>query len=88
MPFADISSKQAAYGRTWFDAPEAGDYLLRVGGSPNPQIVWLNGQKVWQAPREHGYHPDADTVPVRMEKGRNEIVVISNFMIFVGVARP
>ena len=87
MPFLDENSKEAAYGRTCFEAPEAGDYELRVGGSPL-QIVWVNGKKVWESKRIHGYHPDTDFVTVPMNKGRNEIVVINNFMIFIGVAKP
>jgi lysophospholipase L1-like esterase len=85
MPFDDVNPKQAAYGRTRFEAPAAGDYLLRVGGSPNPQLVWLNGEKVWEGKGSHGYHPDADTIPIRMKQGANEVVVASSFMVFVGV---
>ena len=85
MPFLDRNSKQAAYGRTYYDTKKAGKYELQVGGSPSPQIVWLNGQQVWKSKRPHGYHPNADRVTVVMKRGRNEIIVISNFMIFVGV---
>ncbi len=87
MPHSDAKQKQDTYyGRTYFHAPEAGDYELRLGGS-TPQILWLNGKKVWEAPGLHGYHPDADFVPVRMKKGRNEIVALSNFLVYVGVGR-
>ena len=85
MPFLDRDPKQAAYGRTYCDAKSAGKYELQVGGSPSPQIVWLNGEQVWKSSRPHGYHPNADRVVVHMKKGRNEIVVVSNFMIFLGV---
>ena len=30
-------------------------------------------------------HPNADRLVVTMKKGRNKIVVVSNFMIFVGI---
>ena len=87
MPFDDVNPKQAAYGRTVYDAVEAGDCDLLIGGSPNPMVVWLNGKQVWRATKPHGYHPDGDRIAVRMEKGRNEIVGVSNFMLFVGVAK-
>lgn len=85
MPFPDHNSKQAAYGRSYYDAEQAGNYELQIGGSPSPQIVWLNGKQVWKSKRPHGYHPNADRIQVEMKKGRNEIIVISNFMIFVGI---
>lgn len=85
MPFDDANPNQVAYGRTWFDAPRAGDYELQVGGSPAPQIVWINGARVWDGRRNNGYHPNVDRLPVTLKKGRNEIVVASNFMLFVGV---
>ncbi|OPZ30375.1 MAG: GDSL-like Lipase/Acylhydrolase [Lentisphaerae bacterium ADurb.BinA184] len=85
MPFDDVNPKQYAYGRTGFDAPTAGDYELQVGGSPNPQVVWVNGVKVWEGRRANGYHPNADRVTVTLRQGRNEIVGVSNFMLFVGV---
>lgn len=85
MPFDDVNLKEFAYGRTSFDAPEAGEYELQVGGSPNPQLVWVNGVRVWQGRRSNGYHPNADRVTVRLHKGKNEIIGASNFMLFVGV---
>lgn len=65
--------------------PAAGDYELQIGGSRNPQTGWVNGVKVWEGRRNNGFHPNADRVVVRMNKGRNEIVGTSNFMRFVGV---
>ena len=85
MPFDDRNTEQCAYGRTYYVAATAGKHELQVGGSPSPQIVWLNGVKVWQSERPHGYHPNADRVVVDMKKGTNEIVGVSNFMLFVGV---
>lgn len=85
MPFDDANPKEYAYGRTTFEALAAGDYELRIGGSPNPQIVWVNGNKVWQGRRNNGFHPNADRVTVRLNAGRNEFVVASNFMLFLGV---
>ncbi len=85
MPFDDVNRKEYAFGRTGFDAPEAGDYELQVGGSPNPQAVWVNGVKVWEGKRNNRYHPNADRVTVMFNNGRNEIIGASNFMLFVGV---
>ncbi len=85
MPFLDRDAKQVAYGRAYYEAETSGEYELQVGGSPAPQIVWINGEKVWQSNRPHGYHPNADRLVVKLKKGRNEIIGVSNFMLFVGV---
>jgi hypothetical protein len=87
MPFDDASRTNAAFGRTHFDASRAGDYELQVGGSPAPQIVWVNGVKVWEGRRSNGYHPNADRVTVTLKAGRNEIVAASNFMVFIGIGQ-
>jgi lysophospholipase L1-like esterase len=87
MPFDDNNPKEYAYGRTWFEAPAAGDYELQFGGSRNPQVIWVNGVKVWEGRRNNGFHPNADRIIVKMNKGRNEIVGTSNFMLFVGVKK-
>ena len=87
MPFALGKPKQPAiaYGRTYYHAKKAGKYELQIGGS-RPLVVWLNGKKVWTARRVFpGYHPDAHRITVEMKPGRNEIIVISNFMAFIGV---
>lgn len=86
-PFDAANPEEYAYGRTAFEAPAAGDYELRIGGSPTPQIVWVNGVNVWEGRRNNGYHSNADRVTVRMNAGRNEILVASNFMMFLGVHR-
>ena len=85
MPFDDANPKACAYGRACFDAPRAGDYELQVGGSPNPQIIWINGVKVWQSRRAIGYHHNTDRLIVTLKAGRNEIIGVSNFMLFVGI---
>lgn len=85
MPFDDDNPKEYAYGRTWFNAPEAGDYELQLGGLRNPHTVWVNGVKVREGRRNNGFHPNADRLVVKMNKGRNEIVGTNNFMLFVGV---
>ncbi len=84
MPFKDSNTGEAAYGRTFYDATAAGPVELRIGGSTNPQMVWLNGELVWKG-GARGYHPDAARTTVKMKKGRNEIVVVSNFMVFIGI---
>ncbi len=89
MPFALGKPKQPAiaYGRTYYHAKKAetgNRYELQIGGS-RPLVVWLNGKKVWTGGRPHGYHPDADRITVEMKPGRNEIIVVSNFMAFIGV---
>lgn len=86
MPFAleKAPANSVAYGRTFYTSAKGGAADLRVGGAP-PLWVWLNGVKVWQDRGAHGYHPNADTVAITLKPGKNEIVVISNYMAFVGV---
>lgn len=85
MPHSDAEKEHPVrYGRTYYDAPSAGLYELRLGGSA-PLLIWLNGRKAWESQVFHGFHPDADRMPVRMKKGRNEIVAASRFLVFVGV---
>lgn len=85
MPFGGRSNDQIAFGRTFFDAPEDGVWRLEVGGSQKPLAVWINGTKVWESTRRHGYHPNADRFPVELKKGKNEIIVVSNYMTFLGL---
>jgi lysophospholipase L1-like esterase len=85
MPFADPNNKQVAYGRTCYVAKAAGKHELQVGGSYAPQMVWLNGKKVWESRRPHGFHPNADRLIVDMHAGENEIIAVSNFIIFIRV---
>ena len=88
MPFAPDKPAEgmAAYGRTHYKAAKAGKTEMRVGGSP-PQVVWLNGKEVWRQTKSHGYHPNCDSVDIDLRAGDNEIVVLSNYMAFVGI-RP
>ena len=86
MPFDGLPSKdQVAFGRSYFEAPAAGVWRMEVGGSPKPLIVWVNGQKVWSSSRLHGYHPNVDRFPVKLVAGKNEIIVVSRYMTFVGL---
>lgn len=88
MPFDGFPSKdQVAFGRTSFEAPQAGSYRMEVGGSTKPLIVWFNGSKVWSSSRRHGYHPNADRFVVEVQAGKNEIIVVSRYMTFVGLYR-
>ena len=86
MPFALAKPPDGsiAFGRTRYQATRAGKAELQVGGSP-PQVVWLNGRQVWQGQGSHGYHPNADRFMVDLQAGPNEIVVLSNYMAFVGL---
>jgi hypothetical protein len=86
MPFACAKPEQPSvrFGRTIFEVKDDGEKELQIGGSP-PLMVWLNGREVWRALKAHGYHPNADRLPVRVVKGKNEIIVISNYMVFMVV---
>lgn len=83
MPFEDSNPKEYAYGRTWYDAPEAGDYEVQIGGPG--ATIWVNGVKVWSGNRPTGFHPNADRFVVKMNRCRNEIVGTSSFMLFIDV---
>jgi len=89
MPFALKKPKtpSVAFARTTYNAPRAGTYELRTGGSL-PLIVWINGEKIWEdPPRRAGVHPNVNRTPVRLREGDNEIVVLNNYIAFVGI-RP
>ena len=87
MPFAvnKPDEPSIAFGRTVYDADQAGKAELQIGGS-RPLVVWLNGEEVWRGGRPHGYHPDADRVIVDLRAGENTIIVVCNFMAFIGIA--
>ncbi|MBI2191482.1 MAG: hypothetical protein HYU36_05810 [Planctomycetes bacterium] len=58
---------------------------LHVGGSI-PYVVWLNGKLVWNGSFLHGYHPDADRLPVTLRKGENHILVFTNWLFHVSLS--
>lgn len=87
MPFAieKAGKDMVAYGRTYYVAPRAGKAEMRLGGSSSPQVVWLNGKQVWKSADLHGYHPDHDRIEVDLQAGKNEIIVMTHYMAFVGI---
>ena len=88
MPFAleKPAEPSVAFGRTCCDADADTVAEMQVGGSL-PLKVWLNGELVWESTYYIGGHPNAARFPVRLHKGRNEIIALSNYFAFVGL-RP
>lgn len=86
MPFSlnPPEKPSVAFGRTHFIAPEEGKIELQLGGS-HPLVVWLNGHEVWRSQCRHGYHPRADCMDVQVLQGKNEVLVLSDYMVFAAV---
>ena len=57
---------------------------IHLGGSP-PYAVWLNGELLWDGKSLHGYHPDADRLPITLKKGENHILVFTNWLFYVSI---
>ncbi|OGV56136.1 MAG: hypothetical protein A2X49_14615 [Lentisphaerae bacterium GWF2_52_8] len=86
MPFALKAPEKASisFGRAHFKAAEEGKMELQIGAS-HPLVIWLNGQEVWRSQRRHGYHPKAERMDVEVLKGENEIIALSNYMVFASL---
>jgi lysophospholipase L1-like esterase len=86
MPFGDpVRVKDsAAYALADITAKKAGPVTLHVGGSP-PMVVWLNGVKVFDDPKAHGWHPDAQRFTVTLKRGKNRLIVFTNYLAHVSV---
>lgn len=86
MPFGDPARAKdvAAYTLTEIAAKKAGPVTLHVGGSP-PLVVWLNGVKVFDSAKSHGYHPDAQRFVVTLKRGKNRLIVFTHYLAHVSV---
>jgi acyl-CoA thioesterase-1 len=86
MPFGDpVREKDAgAFALATITAKKAGPVTLHVGGSP-PLTVWLNGEKVWDNPKAHGWHPDANRLTVTLKQGKNRLILFTNYLAHVSV---
>ena len=74
LRFGKGAENAAAYAFTWLDAPEATDAVLALG-SDDGVVVWLNGARVHTNLVPRAYAPKADLVPIRLEKGRNQLLL-------------
>ncbi|MCP5110039.1 MAG: hypothetical protein GY953_04315, partial [bacterium] len=65
----------AAYAVVWAHAPKATDALFAFG-SADGAVVWVNGERkfAWLKARRD-YQPRTNSVPIRLKKGANEILV-------------
>ncbi|MHC4503049.1 MAG: PA14 domain-containing protein [Planctomycetota bacterium] len=64
----------AAYALAWLEAPAEREAVLALG-SDDGVVVWLNGERLHANLVGRGYRPKSDRVPVRLKKGRNELLV-------------
>ncbi|MFO7974170.1 MAG: HEAT repeat domain-containing protein [Candidatus Hydrogenedentota bacterium] len=63
-----------AYAYTEVDVPEATPAQIRLG-SDDGNVVWLNGEKVWENRVDRGAAVDQDIVPCQLQQGENRILV-------------
>ena len=65
----------AAYAVVWAHVPKATDALFAFG-SADGAVVWVNGERkfAWLKGRRD-YQPKTNSVPIRLKKGANEILV-------------
>ena len=64
----------AAYALVWVESPEEQDAVLALG-SDDGVVVWLNGERVHANLVGRGYRRREDKAPVRLRKGRNQLLV-------------
>jgi HEAT repeat protein len=63
-----------AYAYAEIDVPEATPAQLRLG-SDDGNVVWLNGEKVWENRVDRGAGVDQDIAPCQLKQGKNTILV-------------
>lgn len=63
-----------AYAYTEIQVPEATPAQIRLG-SDDGNVVWLNGEKVWENRVDRGAAVDQDLVPCQLQQGENRILV-------------
>ncbi len=86
LPFGEPArvANSGAFALALVKAPAAGPARLLVGGVPN-LVVWVNGKEVWHSKVAHGYHPNADWIPIRLTKGENRMVVFATGLFHVSI---
>ena len=68
------NSSAVAYLASAFDVAAAGDYELRLTTTDGLKI-WVNGRLIFNERRAGSWNFDTLTVPVRLEKGANTILI-------------
>ena len=63
-----------AYAFRTIDVPKEKVCFLSVGSNDGCR-VWVNGTRVWDRPTPGGLFPDDKLVPVRLQQGRNTVLV-------------
>lgn len=90
LPFGEPRRVKDAVGVFAFSQVVSGadtQATMAVGGSP-PLAVWLNGALVWSSTKAHGYHPNADRLPIRLKKGDNRLIVFSTWLFHLSIVPP
>ena len=68
----------------YVDSPTEREAFLNTGG--NLKTVWLNGRVLYDRGRDWtGWHPGKERIPVRLQAGRNKIVVEAENLFFVSL---
>ncbi len=63
-----------AYAYTEIEVPEATSAQIRLG-SDDGNVVWLNGEKIWEHRVDRGSGVDQDIIPSQLEQGTNRILL-------------
>jgi HEAT repeat protein len=63
-----------AYAYAEIEVPEATAAQIRLG-SDDGNVVWLNGEKIWENRVDRGAAVDQDIVPCQLQQGKNRILV-------------
>ncbi len=86
MPLGMATAGQGvgAYAETIIRGDVERSVLLRVGGSP-PLAAWLNDAMVWDNRASHGYHPDADRLPVTLRTGENRLRLFTTWVCYAAI---
>lgn len=70
----ETASNCYAYAYAEIEVPERTQATLLMG-SDDGIAVWLNGYKTFENKIDRGYAPDSDQKPIRLEAGKNRILV-------------
>jgi hypothetical protein len=68
------NERAAAYALTFIDSPDTREAILLIGSDDGVR-VWLNGKLIHSNPAYRGAYPDQDRVHVRLQKGKNTLLM-------------
>lgn len=65
---------KVGYAVTYIESPSEQDIVLKVGSNSSIKVM-LNGETVHTTTHDRNAEPDTDTVPLRLQSGRNTLLV-------------